>query len=293
MNARLARIFSRETLGWTLYALAAFVLFVLLTFPFDRLQARVLDEVARTTGWQVAAEDWQPAWPLGLVLSRLTATAPGRPRLEAERLDLHAEPSALLRGRLGLVGQLRLGGAAGGAINGRLALDGWSVDGAGRLTGMVERVNLAAYAGPVVKRGQLQVAFDQTWTRLDRSRPALQGQGTWQAEVTGLELEQLPLGPLVIPSLTVADLKARLQCQEETCRIEGLQGSGPDGTLTGEGVLTLRQPAAESTVILSLSLTVSEGLKRRFPAAALLPGAPGTPLKITLTGPLSNLQAKV
>lgn len=293
MNARLARIVSRETLAWTLYALAAFVLFVLLTFPFDRLQARVLDEVARATGWQVAAEDWQPAWPLGLVLNRLTATAPGRPRLEAERLDLQAEPSALLRGRVGLVGQLRLGGAAGGAINGRLALEGWSAEGAGRLTGMVERLDLAAYAGPVVKQGVLHVTFDQKWHRLDRSRPALQGQGTWQAEVTGLELEQVPLGPLVIPSLTVADLKARLQCQDETCRIEGLQGSGPDGTLTGEGVLTLRQPAAESTVILSLSLTVSEGLKRRFPAAALLPGPPGTPLKITLTGPLSNLQAKV
>lgn len=294
MSPQRSRFLSRESLGWALYALAAFVLFLSLTFPFDQLQARLLDEVARGTGWSVHAEDWEAAWPLGLVWTRVSATAPGRPRLEADRLALRAELASLVRGRLSLVGHLRLDGPGGnGVVSGRLALDSWSARGPGRLSGMVERLDLAGFARPPLRQGVLQLTFDQKWNRLDPSRRTLQGQGAWQAQVTGLELEQVPAGPLVIPSVTVSDIKARLQCQDETCRVEGLQGNGPDGTLTGEGVLTLRQPPAESTLILSLSLSVSEAFKQRFPAAALLPGPPGTPLKVTLTGPLSNLQAKM
>lgn len=295
MNPNVAQILSRQSLGWALYAVAAFVLFLSLTFPFEPLQARLLDEVARGTGWTLQAEQWEAAWPLGVVWHRVSATAPGRPRFEAEHLTLQAELTPLLKGEMRLLGQLRLGGPAGkggGTISGRLTLESWSAEGPGRLSGSVESLDLAGLAGPAVRQGILQLAFDQRWKKLDRQTRTLQGQGTWQAEVTGLELDQVPVGPLVVPSLTVTDLKARLQCQDVTCRIEGLQGHGPDGTLTGEGVLTLRQPLADSTVILSLALAVSEDFKRRFPAAALLPGPPGTPLKITLTGPLANLQAK-
>lgn len=180
-----------------------------------------------------------------------------------------------------------------GTIAARLSLDSWAGEGPGHFAGSIEQANLSALSVPMTKQGILRVTFDQRWKGLAGPLGFLHGQGTWQAELTGLELEQVPIGVAILPSLSFATLKARLQCQEGTCKIEGLQGDGPDGTLTGEGVLTLKHPLSESMLILSLSLTATDGLKRRVPAAAILPGPQSPPLKVTLAGPLSNLQPKL
>lgn len=293
MNLRIPQIMSRAALGWALYTIAALGVFLALTFPYAQLQARLLDEVARGTGLEVRADRWEPVWPLGIAWSDVSATAPGLPRFGADLVSVHTEIWSLVQGPAILHGQIRLPGpqGAGGLITGRLLLNRWSPQGPGRLTGSVEQLNLPALSLPLIKQGTLRGTFDQRWTQLASPSEFLRGQGDWQAEVKGLDLEHVPIGPLTLPSVTFTSLKARLQCQDGTCRIEGLQGDGPDGTVSGEGVLTVLEPLSDSRLILSLSLIVAEAYKRRVPVAALLQGPPGAPVKVTLTGPLTRLQA--
>ncbi len=283
----------RAALGWALYTIAALGVFLALTFPYAQLQARLLDEMARSTGLEVRADRWEPLLPLGIAWRDVSATAPGLPRFGADLVSVHTELWSLVQGPAILHGQMRIQGpqGAGGLITGRLALDRRSPQGPGRLTGSVEQLHLPALSLPLIKQGTLRGTFDQRWTQLASPSEFLRGQGDWQAEVSGLDLEQVPIGPLTLPSVTFTNLKARLHCQDGTCRIEGLQGDGPDGTVSGEGVLTVREPLSDSRLILSLSLTVAETYKRRVPVAALIQGPPGAPVKVTLTGPLTRLQA--
>lgn len=296
MSTRLHRIFSRRTLGWSLYTLAAFGACFLLTFPYESLQARLLSEVSGRTGLEVRAEDWDLAGPLGFVWTGVSVTGPDLPRFGADRVAVEAEFLPFLQGQIRLNGHARLAsahGGPGGTITSHLALEGWSGKGPGRLTGTIEQVSLSDLPLPLTKQGILQVTFDQRWKEFegpDRLKRVWQGQGTWQVEVNGLELEQVPIGPLFLPSVVLARLKTQLRCQDGICKIEGLQGQGPDGMLNGDGVLTLRSPFADSRLVFSLSLTVSEAYKRRVPIAALLPGLPGTPVIVTLSGSLSRLQ---
>ncbi|MDE3118636.1 MAG: type II secretion system protein GspN [Nitrospirota bacterium] len=293
MNLQVHQIMSRSALGWALYTIAALGVFFALTFPYAQLQVQLLDEVARGTGLEVHADRWEPVWPLGIAWNDVSATAPGLPRFGADRVSVHTEIWSLVQGSAILNGQIRLPGPQGaaGLITGQLALDRWEPQGPGRLTGSVERLNLPALSLPLIKHGTLRGTFDQRWTRLISPSEFLRGQGDWQAEVNGLDLEHIPVGPLTLPSVSFTSFKARLQCQDGTCRIEGLQGDGPDGTVSGEGVLTVREPLSDSRLILSLSLTVADAYKRRIPVAALLPGPPGAPIKVTLTGPLAHLHA--
>jgi type II secretion system protein N len=293
MNTRLRQMFSRGTMGWLLYAIAALAWFVLLTFPYEQLQARLLNEVSDRTGLEIRAQGWALDWPLGISWTGVSVTAPGLSPMEADQVVLRAGLWPLLQGQMLFDGQIRLSGRqgnAGGLITSQLSLETWSVEGPGRLTGSVEQLNLSGLPLPLVTQGTLRGTFEQRWKKLAGLSEFLHGQGTWQVEVSGLELEQVPIGPLFLPSVTLASLKTRLQCQSGTCKIEGLQGDGPDGTLHGNGILTLRARLSDSRLILPLSLTVTEAFKRRAPVAALLPGLPGAPVIVTLSGSLSHLQ---
>jgi type II secretion system protein N len=279
--------------GWLLYAASMVVVFFMITFPYDQLQARLLADVSRRTGLEIMAEGWQLAWPVGFVWNGVSLIAPGWPRLGADRVQVTVEPLSLLKGRPILEGTAKLSSGPdgqGGLIKGRLALDSWSFGGPAHVNGSIERLALAGLAVPMVRQGTMQAEFDQRWRDPSSAVGILGGEGTWQVEAEGLVLEQVPMGPLLLPSLTASRLKGRLKCKDGACRIETLQGEGPDGTISGEGMLTLKAPLSESALMLSLSVTIAEALKQRFPAAGLVPVSPGTPLKVTLTGPLSRLQ---
>src|ERR1041384_2218334 len=61
MMARLwppAFTLKKEPVAWLAAGLASLLLFFFLTFPFGTLQARVLSELVRATGWDLRAADW-------------------------------------------------------------------------------------------------------------------------------------------------------------------------------------------------------------------------------------------
>jgi len=271
---------------WALYAGLMVVVFVLLTFPYEQLQARVLAELSRTSGWTIAAEQWALAWPLGLEWRDVNLTAPGSSRVRVDRVKLSLLPISVLQGRPSVTARVESGeGPEGGRgyVTGRGTLRGWSRPVLVRLTGTAERFDVGRLGLPGMKRGLLKGEFDQRWNE--------SGEGQWQMEFTDVQLESVPVGPSIVPLVRFSSLKGRVQCREGLCRIESFSGAGPDGTLSGSGTLgPRRNPAVQSELALSVTVTVSPEFAQRASANGMALASPGLSLTVNLRGPVSNLQ---
>jgi type II secretion system protein N len=282
--------------SWALYCVALVILFLLLTFPYEQLQARVLAEMSRASGLTVNAAQWSLTWPAGLEWRDLVLTGNNIPPLQVARLLLSFRPGSLLEGRPAVTGKAEIRGDATeqrGRVTGRGTLWSWSRPALSHLTATAERVDLGALKIPSLKRGLLRVELEQRWGEpvgplgAAPSRPT---DGRWQVEVTDVQLEQVPLGPAVVPSVGLSTLKGRLQCSEATCRIEMLEGRGPDGTLNGGGTLLIRSPLQRSEITLSVTIVASPEFAQRAAAAGFALVSPSQPMNVTVKGPISNLQ---
>jgi type II secretion system protein N len=282
--------------GWGLYAVAMVALFFVLTFPYDHLHAKLLSLLSERTGLQVSPERWNILWPAGIEWSNLSFAAPGLPAVRADEIELYVTLASMLQGQPTFEGIGRLGHGPGGSpglIKTRLALGSWSLVGPAQLAGSIEQFNLGQLSIPMIKQGMLRADFDQRWTDLSNGHGFFTGEGTWRIEVTGLTLEQVPIGAMTTPALTVSNVSGRLVCASGTCRIQGLKGEGPDGAFSAEGVLIPHQPMSSSQLTMTLSLTMAGTLRQRLNLVGAPLGTPGMPLKMTISGPISNLQVSL
>jgi len=282
--------------SWTLCGVALVIVCVLATFPYEQLQARVLAELSRGSGLAVSAAQWSLAWPLGLEWRELALTGPHGPRLQVARLLISLLPGSLLEGRPSVAVKAEISGGANGPrgqLTSRGILRSWSRPALVHLTGTLEQVDLGRLGVPALKRGLLRVELDQRWR--EPEGPVSAGHvrptdGRWQVEVAEVQLEAVPLGPVTLPSVGLSTLKGRLECREAACRVELLEGRGPDGTLNGSGTLVLRTPLPQSELTLSVTIVVSPEFALRASAAGFALASPGLPINVTLKGPVSNLQ---
>lgn len=282
--------------GWGLYVVAMAGVFLVLTFPYDALHANLLLHLDRRTGGEVRAERWYLRWPAGIAWDHLSFAAPGLPRLQADQLQLDLSLMSLLQGTPVLEGTARLvEGDEGtdGLIRTRLLFNSWSLNGPAQVTGTVEQLDLSKLPLTGVKKGILKSQFEQRWSDFSNRDRFLAGDGTWQMELTGVTLEQMRFGPLALPPLTLSSLTGKLDCQAGTCRIQTVKGEGPDGAFSGEGTLIPREPAANSQLTLTVSLTLADALRQRLNLPIFQPGMPAIPLRVTISGPLSNLQVSL
>ncbi|MEP6600562.1 MAG: type II secretion system protein GspN [Nitrospirota bacterium] len=282
--------------GWTLYAVAMAGLFFVLTFPYDSLHATLLAQLAQRTGLEVRSERWTVQWPAGIAWSHLSLAAPGFPALQADRLRLDLSLASLLQGKPVFEGTGRLGtGQEGtdGLIKTKLSLGSWSFTGPAQILGTIEQLDLARLPLAMVKKGILKSQFEQRWSNFSNGQLFLTGDGTWQVELNGVALEQVPVGSLVIPALTLSNLSGRLVCQAGICRIQSLKGESPDGAFTGEGTLIPRDPVVSSHLSLTVTVTIADALRQRLNLPAFQPGLPAMPLRVTISGPLSNLNVSL
>ena len=275
----------KRGLLWSVYACLMVVGFLLLTFPYDQLQARILAEASRSTGWTITAQHWGLFWPAGLEWRDVSVAAPGASQVRLDRVRLSLVPASVFQKRPSVTARIESGeGPEGsrGYMIGRGTLRGWSRPTLVRVTGTAERFDVGKLGLPGMKRGLLKGEFDQAWNEA--------GEGKWQLEFTDMQLESLPIGPAVLPLVRFSNLKARAQCREGLCQIESFSGNGPDGTLSATGTLGPRNPALTSELAVAVTLTVTQEFAQRAAANGMALALPGTPFSVNLKGPVSNLQ---
>ena len=281
----------KESLAWIMGGLASLIVFLLLTFPFGTLQARVLSELVRATGWDIRAAEWSPGLPLAVEWRDLTWTKPGGASIPIQSMRLNIGVLGLLMGQQSVDALVQFpgGGQPGtGKATGTVNASSWSFVGPLALKAHAQQVDLATVIKPYVTRGLLQADIAQRWENRGKEGIAFKGDGSWKAEIKDLVLERIPVGPAAIPSLNFSRVTAAVACHDAVCDITDFKGDGPDGTITAQGRLLLRQPIDASTLELSITVLAGAGWAQKAGNLPIPPLPPGTPLTFKLGGPVAN-----
>ncbi|HSF69144.1 MAG TPA: type II secretion system protein GspN [Nitrospira sp.] len=281
----------KESLAWIMGGFASLIVFLLLTFPFGTLQARVLSELIRATGWDIRAAEWSPGLPLGVEWRDLTWTKPGGVSIPIQSMRLNIGVLGLLMGQQSVDALVQFpgGGQPGtGKATGTVNASSWSFVGPLALKAHAQQVDLATVVKPYVTRGLLQADIAQRWENRGKEGIAFKGDGSWKAEIKDLVLERIPVGPAAIPSLNFSRVTAAVTCHDAVCDITDFKGDGPDGTITAQGRLLLRQPVEASTLELTITVLAGAGWAQKAGNLPIPPLPPGTPLTFKLGGPVAN-----
>jgi type II secretion system protein N len=281
----------KEPLAWAVGALASLLFFLFLTFPFGTLQARVLSEFIRATGWDIRAAEWSPGLPLAVEWRDLTWTKPGSASIPVQLMRLNVGIFGLLMGHQAVDAFVQFpgGGQPGtGRATGTMNASSWSFVGPLSLKAHAHQVDLATVIKPYVTRGLLQADVTQRWENRGKDGIAFKGDGSWKAEIKDLVLERIPLGPAAIPSLNFSRVTAALTCHDAVCDITDFKGDGPDGTITAQGRLLLRQPMQASVLEVTVTVLAGAGWAQKAGNLPIPPLPPGTPLTVKLGGPVAN-----
>lgn len=282
----------RVPVGWLAYTTAILVIGLILTFPYDSLHAMLLQRLSEKTGLDIRAERWSLQLPAGMEWVNASIQAPGLIRLGVDQIQVQLSGSSLLRGQPVIFWSSRSEGPSGfaGQIKGELSLTSWLGKGPAQALGSVEHLDLSRVALPFIKKGTLRGRFERRWADLSETDPSFLLEGIWYIEVSDLELEPLPIGPQALPSIVFSSLSGRLDCHAGRCRLESLRGEGQDTMFTGEGELLLQNPSSMSRLTVIFSVVMTDALREQWHLTSPTPVTPGLPQKITISGPLTNLQ---
>jgi hypothetical protein len=151
-----------------------------------------------------------------------------------------------------------------------------------------QQIDLGAVIKPYVTRGLLQADITQRWENRGKDGIALKGDGSWKAEVKDLVLERIPVGPAAIPSLNFSRVTAALTCRDAVCDITEFKADGPDGTISAQGRLLMRETAQSSMLEVTVTVLAGAGWAQKAGNLPIPPLPPGTPLTVKLGGSVAN-----
>lgn len=283
--------FKREPFAWVAGGVASLLLFLFLTFPFGTLQARVLSELVRATGWEIRAVEWSPGLPLAVEWREVTWTKPGSASILIQLMRLNVGVLAMLFGQQTVDALVQFpGGAQPGTAKatGTVSASSWSFLGPLSLKAHAQQIDLGAVIKPYVTRGLLQADVTQRWENRGKDGIAFKGDGSWKAEVKDLVLERIPVGPAAIPSLNFSRVTAALTCRDAVCDITDFKADGPDGTISAQGRLLLREPVQSSLLEVTVTVLAGAGWAQKAGNLPIPPLPPGTPLTVKLGGSVAN-----
>ncbi|MGH7183866.1 MAG: type II secretion system protein GspN [Nitrospiraceae bacterium] len=278
--------------AWGMVALACFIVFLFLTFPYGPLQNRLLAELNRSSGWEIRAADWSVSFPVGIEWHDVVLTGPttvGAISLEAFQTTVGVVEAFLGRLVIDYAVQIPGAGQSGsGRATGVLISDSWSLLGSVEVKGHLQQVDLAAILKPYVTRGLVQGDFSHRWDSGQGGNAALMGEGTVKVEIKDLEVERIPAGATSIPALSFGRIQATVACRDAACDVTELKGDGVDGSFTVQGRMMLRQPLQQSLLDLTVTVIPGAGFAQKAASLSLPPFQPGNPVTFKLLGPVMN-----
>lgn len=275
---------------WVTAGGGLFLLFFGATFPYSGLQARLITEIQRTTGLDVRVADWSVGFPLALEWRQVTVSRQDWLPIQIGMVRAQVGVLKLLAGgmKVDVLAQVDEVSSGQGTFSSTMTASSWSQNGPVSVIGQLRQVDLSKLVRPYVSRGTVTGEFAHRVT--DRT-DASSGEGTWKAEARDVLLEQIPLGNGRTMALTFSTISLGMTCRRSVCDVTELKGDGIDGTVTGQGSVTLRQPLQQSQLALSLTVIPGVGFASKAAGLGIPPLPPGTPFTFKLTGPLA--QARV
>ncbi len=249
--------------AYALAGLVLFAIFVVGTFPYDQALTGALTPL----GYKVSYQDERPAFPVGAVLENvklLSLNQPAAPPLvQSDALKLTPGLGTLI-GRPGVAIHADLyGGRARVSV-------GHSGD-LTKLTFDLSNIDLARYPLPP----QVGAGLKGIVSAKGNFQMAGQAIASQQGALTldGHDLDFVLVKGL--PTLRFRSLKGSLQIDQSTLRINDLQGSGPDMTVSGSGLIHMGPTVASS--LMELTLRISPTVAGRVRLGVLFAFLPHPP----------------
>lgn len=280
----------KEILAWTIGGICILALCLIATFPYSLLQNRVVAELKRATGLDVRIADWTIGLPLSLEWRNVSLSKPNLDPVEMASLQAKLGVFQALRGALGLdvLVQLNEQTPRTNFVQGTLTSASFSLAGPLALKGQLHQVDLPKLIRRYVTRGTLNGEFSHR-VDFDPSSPnILRSEGTWTAEATDLEIDQIPLGNGKNLSLTFSRAAAGVSCRNLVCDVTQLKGEGLDGSFEGQGQITLQNQIPNSQLALTVTLIPGPGFASKAATLGLPSFPPGTPITVKIVGTLAQ-----
>ncbi|MBX3347925.1 MAG: type II secretion system protein GspN [Nitrospira sp.] len=280
----------REILAWTIGGICILALALIATFPYSLLQNRIVTELKRATGLDIRIADWAIGLPLSLEWRNVSLSKPNLDPVEIAGLQAKLGAFQALTGSLGLdlFVQLNEQAARTNFVKGTLTAASFSLAGPLTVKGQLQQVDLPKIIRRYVTRGILTGEFSHRMDTDPASPNVLRSEGTWLAEATDLEIDQIPLANGKMLMLTFSKAAAGLSCRNLVCDVTQLRGEGMDGSFEGQGQITLQQQLPNSQLALTVTIIPGPGFASKAVTLGLPPFPSGTPITVKIVGTLAQ-----
>lgn len=280
----------KDILAWTVGGIFILALSLIATFPYNLLQHRIVAELKRATGLDIRIADWAIGLPLSLEWRNVSLSKPNLDPVEIAGLQAKLGAFQALTGslRLDLFVQLNEQAPRTNFVKGTLTATSFSLAGPLTLKGKLQQVDLPTIIRRYVTRGTLNGEFSHRVDSDPSSPNILKGEGTWIAEATDLEIDQIPLANGKILALTFSRAAAGLSCRNLVCDVTQLKGEGMDGSFEGQGQITLQQQLPNSQLALTVTVIPGPGFASKAATLGLPSFPPGTPITVKIVGTLAQ-----
>lgn len=277
--------------GYVNFYFDALLVFAYLTFPYERVRDRIVDEFnARQTGpeaLRLEIESLGPYWFSGVQAKGIHLISPPKPSTVTDPNAPPPKPSDLTiesaHGRIALlpllIGSMRIAfevDAFGGQISGET----WESDGARRLEVELEdlsldKVTLLSDAVGLPLAGNLGGTLELL---LPESKLA-KADGKVQLKIKGLSAgdgKAKIRDAIALPKVEAGDLSLEGEATSGQLKITNFGASGPDLELGADGSVRLRDPATSSILSLTARFRFNERYMNKNDTTRALFGSPGS-----------------
>ena len=280
-------------MGYSSFFWASFWLFAYLTFPYERVRDRLVQEVEfpkdargnrRPSGYQLEIMDLQPSWFTGVEAHGVRIIKPGEgeePTVDVLLEEVHARISllSLLTGTVAVTFDARL---AGGSLEGEVEMGD---SGSLRLDIVepiqMQRVSIIRNFLGLPMGGKLSGDIDVTFPENIQEAEGHVNLLTENLRIgdgeAKLRLPGMPNG-ITLERINVGRMAIQMQIAAGVATVQRLRSRGDDAELDGTGTINLMQPLRQSRLDLLVRLKIlpayAEQSDRARSMVALLDSVP-------------------
>jgi len=277
--------------GYVNFYFDALFLFAYLTFPYERVRDRIVDEFnARQTGpdaLRLEIESLGPYWFSGVQAKGIHLISPPKPLVAGADPSVVAPPSDLTiesaHGRIAilpmLIGSLRIVFGAT-AFGGEISGETWESDGARRLEIELDQLSLDKVSLLSDAVGlPLTGSVEGTLELLLPEGKLAKADGKVQMKIKGLAAgdgKAKIRDAIALPKVEAGDLTLEGESTSGQLKITNFGASGPDLELSADGSVRLRDPVTSSLLSLTARFRFNERYMGKNDTTRALFGAPGS-----------------